>query len=919
MKSIISIALFVSLGIAAEPYWVYFKDKIQNTAPGIMRVLPETGMRRTASALGFQYAEEDLPLNPLYIRLLEISGARIRTRSRWLNAVSVETDSLLLPGLRNMSFVRSLEPVACTQLNISQPDDTKIQKKESIDSAFFGPTYHQLALLNIPAVHNLGIFGNGVKIGFLDTGLHKKHPVFNTLKLGAEHDFITGDDIVVWSESEGSYESFIHNYEIVQQPEIHGQWLLFISDSTPENSQSARVLFASRRTSSGWSDPIPLTPAVLSDRQGVVRSYAASGDSSLVLLWEAGSAGSDYGLTARDLRWAVLNYEGQAFGKSLLDTDSRNPFILTRNDTTFLFYVKNDGNVYFNKAVRTGTSLAWQLSLQVISPGGILDQPKASLSGDTIIVSALDLTQGRLFLARSLNAGASFTAISSPASGRVVAFDMVNNNLLCAEISSGEYNLVSYETDGAGTSWTSYKHPVPFAVIDNVDLIDDEGALKAVFESAGQVFMTKRNSQANWDAPSPLSPDGFSNLPSAFSNSGNLEIVWLERGDGDTDYDPLEDGIDVNNYTHPAHGSRTAALAVGYQGSRYIGASPAAELYVAKTEKHVNKYGLTYEIQSEEDIWIEGLEWLEREGVDIVNSSLAYGEWYEYSERNGLTSPASRAATMAAERGVLVVNAAGNVKSASPYIIPPADAKGILTVGGVDTLGSWWPQTPSSMGSAVGPTSDGRLKPELVAPASGVYVINIDDSLSLYFYNSGTSYAAPLISGTAALMLEAHPEYRGNPDTIISLLERSATMYASPNDTLGYGIPDAYRAIEPLPDTADTFSRNEFLAPYPNPFYAAASARVYFPFRLNKASTFVKIRIYTLNGELVIEKELEPLEPNDFKEIGVGVYTTQTELDNMGAFWDGLTPKGMPAASGLYLAVLHTSTDAHTAKFVLLR
>ncbi len=920
MRAIISLAVFFTGIWANESYWVYFNNKVESQKTDAVRVSAETLQRRKASRIAAAGTEDDLPLNPLYIRLLEVEGARIRTRSRWLNAVSVEVDSMKSQSLNAMPFVRSVEPVAVASA-VTTRSDASIMRKAAIDSAYFGPTYHQLALLNIPEVHNLGIFGTGVKIGFLDTGLRKSHPVFNTLKLGAEHDFITGDEIVVWDENRGSYESALSNYAMVMQPEIHGQWMLFIADSTEENLESARVFFASRRAQTGWGTALALTPTYLSFTEGVVRSYAAAGDSNLLLVWESGSGGDVERLLISDLKWNTLSYDGMTGNQATLDYDSRTPYIVTYGDTNLLFYVKTDSVIRMNAALKTGTTFVWGAASDVFASSGIFDTPRASLSGDTLIVAALDLTTGKLHMARSFNMGASFTTLTSPATSRVVAFDIEGNHLICAEIddASGAFRLHSFETGNAGTTWSSVIHPETYEVIDGVDLVTDNSTLKAVFECAGQVFLTTEVTKGSWDTPSPLSPEEFSYSPHGSSTSGNFETAWVYNGDDNTDYDPTEDGIDVNNFSQPAHGSRTAALAVGYQGGRYMGASPAAELYVAKTEKNINFYGLKYELQVEEDIWIQGLEWLERKGVDIVNSSLAYGEWYSYEQRDGKTSPTSRAASMAADRGVLVLNAAGNVAKNAPYIIPPADAEGILTVGGVDTLGAWWEQAATAVGSAVGPTADGRLKPELVGPAKGVYVINVDDSLSQYYYGAGTSFATPLVAGCAALILQAHPEYRGNPDTLITLLEKSATNAEHPNDTLGYGIPDVYVAIQPLPDTIDTFSRNELLSPYPNPFNPAVSSVIYFPFRLNKASTFTKLRIYTLSGELVLEKDIIPLEPTDFDEIGVGKYVQAADLQAMGAFWDGLNSEGKLAASGLYMVVLHTSTGVYAGKFVLIR
>lgn len=919
-----SILFFASTALAQSPYWIYLTNKGEGRSPDVMRVHRLTAERRQASRLGAAAGFDDIPLHPRYLRLIELSGARIRARSRWLNAVSVETDSMLLTALQAMPFVKAVEPVAVETKGLPM---NLIQRKEPIEPEHFGNTYTQLALLNVPAVHNLGIFGQGVRIGFLDTGFKRDHTVFRTVRLGDEHDFITGDEIVLWSASSDTSASVVSNYEIVQQPELHGDWVFFIADSTALNATTARVLYAAHRSAGSVDAVIALSEPKITSTEGIARSYAVTSttnNDTMLVIWESGST-NDF--MKRELHCGVLsNKSFREFAKlpEFNYRNPRNPFVISdQNDTSFLFYVRDDGEVRMNRAVWALDNVSWLGASEVFTPGGVLDQPKASIWNDTILVAALDLTQGKLYLRRSLDRGQSFSEIPSPANEEVVAFDLEGSYLTVAEIDpvSGGFRLHSFETSDAGLTWTDFIHPEAYEVISSLNLVSvGGGGLHCVFESAGNILLTSSSGAVDsWSAPSALS-QGFSYQSWIAFNNGELEAVWSLRGDDNTDYDSLEDGRDINDFSQPAHGSRTAALAVGYQGRSYIGASPGAELYVAKTEKHVNLYGSTYEMRVEEDMWIEGLEWLERSGVDIVNSSLAYGDWYSKDELDGEVSPASRAARMASERGVLITNAAGNVESAAPYISPPGDAYGIITVGGVDTLGAWWEHGAGVTGSAVGLPDDGRIKPELVAPATGVYVIDVDDTLSHYFYGNGTSYAAPLVAGIAALMLQVHPEYRGNPDTIISLLQQSASNASSPNDTIGYGIPDAYLAILPLPADIDTFSRNELLPPYPNPFYPASQNLIYFPFRLNKASTRISLRIFTLSGEWILEKPLVPPDGAEGidDEIAIGTYDDPADLEAIGSFWDGTT-NGQPAASGLYLIVLSTQYGSHAAKFVLMR
>jgi len=918
----ITLLIFLTSALFASPYWVYFTNKTTTQTKVNIKLSEAASERRMRSSLHAAANFDDIPLHPRYIRMLEIAGAKIRTRSRWLNAVSVELEPSTLTQAQagninlfsRFNFVSSVKPVAV----LMEKEHPTLLKKERLDTALYGNTFAQLSLLNIPKVQEMGYFGNGVKVGFLDSGLKRDHPVFNTLKLGAEHDFVTGDEIYIYEQATAQQLPLISNYEIIKQPEKHGDNLFFVADVILGASSSKRTLFWSKKQANSWT-----SPASISATTAITRSYAVSGNAKLLLVWEQGNDEE-----SRELRWGEIINGNFAQGTSptVLKTNARNPLLLSDTSSEFLFYVKGDSVIELLKGKWNSDNMNWENSSKIAinAKGVIFDRPQVFISNDTILVSALDLIKGKLYFARSIDAGSSFTTLSSPVVNEVSSYGFCYRYLVTAEINSdGSTSLHFFSTSNWGNSWTTYLSKEKYLVISNINLKFHKGLMQIAFESAGQIYsinQTKTGDIASWSPAAKISSPDFCYEPYITTDTNNLEIIWTYRGDKNTDFDKNEDGVQPppTSRSQPSHGSRVTALVAGYQGLTYIGAAPGVEVYIGKTEKHINRYGSEYEFRVEEDLWVEGLEWMERMGVDIVNSSLAYGDWYSYSDRNGVTSPASRAASMAAERGVLVVNAAGNVRDYEHYIIPPADARGILSVGGVDTLGNWWAQGAASSGSAVGPTYDGRMKPELVAPATGVLVIDVDSDFRKYFYGNGTSYAAPLITGAAALMLEVHPEYKGNPDTIITLLQKSASNASAPNDTLGYGIPDVYRAILPLPQDADTFSINELLPPFPNPFNPTNHKRIYFPFRLSKAS-FVDIRIYTLSGELLIKKSLTPLVPNITNDIAVGSYNSLTDLQTMGAFWNATTADGKPVGAGLYLLVMKTRYGSYATRFALVR
>ncbi|GIX07856.1 MAG: hypothetical protein KatS3mg115_2259 [Candidatus Poribacteria bacterium] len=173
--------------------------------------------------------------------------------------------------------------------------------------------------------------------------------------------------------------------------------------------------------------------------------------------------------------------------------------------------------------------------------------------------------------------------------------------------------------------------------------------------------------------------------------------------------DPLED----------AHGTQVLGVLAADWDRAYRGVAPAAEYVLAKTED-VSQNGRVVEQVVEEDNWVAGLEWCAELGCEVVNSSLGYPMGYAFADLDGATAITSRAVAEAARRGVLVVVAAGNWDPQVPAesglrgrIYPPADAPDALAVGAVSLDGRRWPQ------SAQGPTADGRIKPDLMAPGVG--------------------------------------------------------------------------------------------------------------------------------------------------------------------------------------------------------
>jgi len=248
------------------------------------------------------------------------------------------------------------------------------------------------------------------------------------------------------------------------------------------------------------------------------------------------------------------------------------------------------------------------------------------------------------------------------------------------------------------------------------------------------------------------------------------------------------------------HGSRTfSTLAADLPGSM-VGVAFGASYYLAKTEDESGEQPV------EEDYWVAGLEWLEAQGCDLVNSSVGYKDWYTYEDLDGDTAVTTVAADRAASLGLLVVAAVGNERFDFGHMIAPSDGDSVLAVGAVDADGdySWF--------SSPGPTYDGRIKPDVMARGQDNVTI-APDTWSGYMTVSGTSYCTALMTGVAALLLQANPEL--TPMQLRDALRETADHAAQPDNDYGWGLVDAVEALDyfrpviehdPLPDSENSSS-----------------------------------------------------------------------------------------------------------------
>jgi subtilisin family serine protease len=251
-------------------------------------------------------------------------------------------------------------------------------------------------------------------------------------------------------------------------------------------------------------------------------------------------------------------------------------------------------------------------------------------------------------------------------------------------------------------------------------------------------------------------------------------------------------GSDSVRESVDAHGTNTLSTLGGYSPGRLVGPAYAASFILAVTED------VRSETPVEEDNWAAAVEWAEALGADVISSSLGYLDFdlphtsYTDRDMNGETAVTTRAAARAAERGIVVVSSAGNggFDPTRNTLGAPADGVRVVSVGAVTRAGE------RTSFSSVGPTADGRIKPDVAAMGAGVVVARHVGNF--YGAANGTSFSCPLTAGVVALLLQAHPTYA--VDDVLTVLRGSASQANAPDTLLGWGIVDAAAAVDlPLP------------------------------------------------------------------------------------------------------------------------
>ena len=353
-------------------------------------------------------------------------------------------------------------------------------------------------------------------------------------------------------------------------------------------------------------------------------------------------------------------------------------------------------------------------------------------------------------------------------------------------------------------------------------------------------------------------------LDGGFTNVNTMTAFQRLRDNGDllNGYDFVDRNTDVYAYTGNSHGTNVLSDMAGYIDGQFVGTAPDASYYLFRTEDAAS------ETPVEESYWVEAAERADSLGVDVVNTSLGYNRFdeskYDYTtaDMDGNTTFITKGSNIAVEKGLLIVNSAGNSGNDGTWgiITAPADGNG-FTIGAVDGSGNY------ASFSSRGRTPNVPVKPDVVSQGASVYVISSRGNVVL---SNGTSFSSPIIAGSMACLVQAFPN-KTNLE-LMQLVRESASIYTNPTTELGYGIPNFESVFQTL-----TNAENSSLATiqiFPNP--AKAIVQINLPEGFENAT----ITIGNLVGKTINTYTTNTTQTNiNVSQLAVGMYLVRVEAN----------------------------------------
>ncbi len=319
-----------------------------------------------------------------------------------------------------------------------------------------------------------------------------------------------------------------------------------------------------------------------------------------------------------------------------------------------------------------------------------------------------------------------------------------------------------------------------------------------------------------------------------------------------------------NFYTGNSHGTMVLSCMGGFKDNQLVGTAPDAAYYLYITED-VNS-----ENPVEESYWVEAAEDADSVGADVITSSLGYFGYdnptysHTYSDMTGNKNFASQGANIAFTKGIVVVASAGNEgATAEPHVGVPAEATNVLAIGAVQSNRLY------ANFSSIGPSFDGRIKPDLIAQGQAAVLSNASGTITTA---NGTSFSGPIMAGMIASFWQATPSL--SAQQLVNYIKQSADRFANPSPQYGYGIPDFQLALNTsLGTTSNTFSKLELQQNLDK-----KEIRLLFTHDFKN----IKLTLFTILGQQTLEKNnLYSNQIINLNDLSSGIYIYKLEADGI--------------------------------------
>ncbi len=239
-------------------------------------------------------------------------------------------------------------------------------------------------------------------------------------------------------------------------------------------------------------------------------------------------------------------------------------------------------------------------------------------------------------------------------------------------------------------------------------------------------------------------------------------------------------------YEENSHGMKVLSCMAANVKDVFVGTAPDASYWLLRSEDQDTEQPI------EEDYWAAAIEFADSVGIDVVNTSLGYHAFdegypaYRYRDLDGHYSFMSHSASLAADKGIVVVCSAGNSgRGAWKKVTPPGDSENVLTIGALTK------DLVNAEFSSIGDTSDGRIKPDVMAIGVNSVVSGNDGRVSKA---NGTSFASPTMCGIVACFWQACPWLTAKE--VIKAVQQAGDRVDFPDNIYGYGVPNLWKAYQ---------------------------------------------------------------------------------------------------------------------------